>query len=376
MKKTILILMLFVGAFSLHVNAQEILATHGWESGTTFGPMGSLWNSAATITEVTGDSDEAHTGEGYLHIVIDDTPANPWDNQSVFQGFEIEEDASYRIGLWMKGTTGDEDAVNVTAGNNDYAQLNGGPVVLTEDYKFYSCMVYISSDTDLGTTDPSTIRFPIHYYGVGEIFVDDVTVAQSTIGGITYNEEKMAVNFGYPIDYTASVSADAFTITVDGTTVKAIHAEMMDDADNVEPVVYLVLDTPIAEGSEVTVDYDGTADLYYTDYNPDASAALDFSEEIAVYDAMLDFQVTVSAENINDIQCRVSPNPVVDQLNIRSVNTIQSYEILDLSGKKIMGLENQNKSNLNVNVSALKAGVYMVKVNDVKGNVSLAKFIK
>ncbi len=383
MKKLALLSVLIVCAFTFPALAQDTVAYYGYETGTSIGDFTdgiSIWNSTAALEEVSDDASGAHTGDGYLHVTIAEAPANPWDNQSVIQGVPVEEGTSYRIGMWIKGTTGDLPAVNITVGNNDYGQIadNSG-IVIGEDYHYYNCMVYITSSTDLGTGDPTTFRYPIHFFEVGEYFVDDVIVEKSTIGGITYNNKVMAVNFGYPLDYASVVSPGAFTITVDGASVTATSAKMVKDGDNVDPIVYLVLDSFIDEGSDVKVDYDGSQSLYYTDAAPTdetGATALDFTGEGATYDEWLEIPVGIFSEKTNKLTCKISPNPVINQLTIQSADAIQSYEIFDLSGKRIMEAKNQLKSNISVDVSGLQTGVYMLQVKDSKGNISSAKFIK
>ena len=67
----------------------------------------------------------------------------------------------------------------------------------------------------------------------------------------------------------------------------------------------------------------------------------------------------------------IYPNPVKDVLNIKSNKEIQSVEIFNTVGQKVL----QSKGN-QVNTSKLKAGVYMIQIKDAKNEISTKKFIK
>lgn len=75
---------------------------------------------------------------------------------------------------------------------------------------------------------------------------------------------------------------------------------------------------------------------------------------------------------------KMYPNPVQNELNISSDNTlVKSVEIFDLNGRKIMtSTNNTASSEFTVNLSNLESGVYMVTVFSSEGNKTVKKFIK
>jgi hypothetical protein len=79
---------------------------------------------------------------------------------------------------------------------------------------------------------------------------------------------------------------------------------------------------------------------------------------------LLDFDVfagTISTVEFSAENFRYFPNPVENQLNIESSSTIESIELFDISGKRVMN-SNFNNTNIALDLEALSSGVYMMKV--------------
>ncbi|MDR0799436.1 MAG: carbohydrate-binding protein [Dysgonamonadaceae bacterium] len=81
-------------------------------------------------------------------------------------------------------------------------------------------------------------------------------------------------------------------------------------------------------------------------------------------------QFGLSIQNLETETLSVYPNPVIDQLYLKDGEA--SVTVYDLSGKKL--LEKQNASS--VDLSALKAGVYLVEVQAASGERNTYKIIK
>lgn len=81
---------------------------------------------------------------------------------------------------------------------------------------------------------------------------------------------------------------------------------------------------------------------------------------------------SLSSKNINAFDFGIYPNPVNDDLTISTDETIESVQVLDLVGKTVISSSAVNGS---VNVSSLKSGIYVVKVNSSKGSAT-SKFVK
>lgn len=82
---------------------------------------------------------------------------------------------------------------------------------------------------------------------------------------------------------------------------------------------------------------------------------------------------TLSTSDFNEYNLKVSmyPNPVQDILKIDTENAIQSVEIYNIQGQKVLE-SNENK----INISNLKPAVYLVRMEDENGGVATKRIIK
>jgi len=81
---------------------------------------------------------------------------------------------------------------------------------------------------------------------------------------------------------------------------------------------------------------------------------------------------------VNDVETRpyqMYPNPVVDQLNFSQAGIISSVELIDITGKIIVTVNNDN-DHLLINTSNLAKGMYFVRVNTTDGKVYSDKLAK
>ena len=72
----------------------------------------------------------------------------------------------------------------------------------------------------------------------------------------------------------------------------------------------------------------------------------------------------------NNIEVGLYPNPVNDVLNIEIENNIQSIEIYNIQGQKVLS-SNQKQ----INVSDLATGMYMVRIQDIDNNIATKKIV-
>jgi len=82
-----------------------------------------------------------------------------------------------------------------------------------------------------------------------------------------------------------------------------------------------------------------------------------------------------SLQNINEVA--YMPNPVMDELHIDfKGNSFKSIKVLDISGKVLYSLEIvPGSSDFNLNLSAVKQGIYFIRLND-ELNTQVIKVIK
>ncbi|GAA4777184.1 MULTISPECIES: LamG-like jellyroll fold domain-containing protein [Flavobacterium] len=81
--------------------------------------------------------------------------------------------------------------------------------------------------------------------------------------------------------------------------------------------------------------------------------------------------LTASDFNQNNLKVSMYPNPVQEVLNIQTETNLKSIEIYNLQGQKVLEAK-QNK----INISNLKSGVYMVRIEDENSGVANKRIIK
>jgi len=68
------------------------------------------------------------------------------------------------------------------------------------------------------------------------------------------------------------------------------------------------------------------------------------------------------------------PNPASDVLNISSQSTINTVEIFNVLGQKVITMQVEDTS-AEINVSNLNAGIYLIKY-EINNSTSTKKFVK
>ena len=73
---------------------------------------------------------------------------------------------------------------------------------------------------------------------------------------------------------------------------------------------------------------------------------------------------------------QVYPNPVASRLNINSAGLINSVNLIDITGKTIMKIEDVNEQTLQVDMSNLSKGLYVIHLTTVEGETFTGKVSK
>lgn len=120
-----------------------------------------------------------------------------------------------------------------------------------------------------------------------------------------------------------------------------------------------------------TVNFTVPADgVYYLSFR----AFSDADEFYLALDNVKVFEADLATQNVSKSTLKFYPNPVKDLLTISDVKEISSYAIFDVSGKQVVS-KSAKSTKLELNVSDLKAGIYIVKANS-DGVMKTFKFIK
>ncbi|MBN1414656.1 MAG: T9SS type A sorting domain-containing protein [Bacteroidales bacterium] len=371
--------------FGAALSAQDTIFYYGWEEGTEPGPIGSLWvNTGQTWVHgtATGDTADARTGNSCFWADVYADAAQNWDNQAVPEGIEVEDSSAYRYTIWAKVDGGEIPTINITCGRYvDWAELSRkGMVLITPEWERYYLQVYVKDASELplhqvvegeDTIDyPNHIRFPLHFFRIGTYRLDDVSVIKSTIAYIMAAGNTVTVNFGWALEWSDDISADAFTVTVNGTPVTVNEAVMRDLGDLVEPWIDLTVDADIAEGDVVLVSYDGTAELYYSGNGPitdEMGHAAVFTDEVA------EFGVQESPVGIKDaVNRNVSIAFDGESIRILDMLDIDNVRIYSVGGQLLKQID---KATEVISITDLNRGAYIIRIQSGDG-IYTAKFIK
>jgi len=72
----------------------------------------------------------------------------------------------------------------------------------------------------------------------------------------------------------------------------------------------------------------------------------------------------------------VYPNPVSSEIHIKSPVQVQTVRLFNLLGQEIKSLDNIGKNHVQMNVSGLAEGIYILSVEDYQGNIRTKKITK
>ena len=205
------------------------------------------------------------------------------------------------------------------------------------------------------------------------------TAAQTGTGYIFNNTSKTTAKndwmFSYPIYlkknesvtvkyYAAIGSADASPATL-----KFAVANSQDKADIIENLSTDIISTNTY--TAFTKTYTATSDnVYYFGFgNTTAPVAINTSLRV---DNVTFVKNTLAVADVNKTAVKIYPNPVVDQLNIITDDTLKSVEIYSLDGKLLRKIDG---SSTKIDFRSYQKGSYLVKIATDK-SVTSQKVIK
>lgn len=89
-------------------------------------------------------------------------------------------------------------------------------------------------------------------------------------------------------------------------------------------------------------------------------------------------QVSTTKHKTKNIQCEIYPNPVNNELTLKSESKLLSYDILNCNGLVVQSqlLGNQSSNSINVRISHLPHGVYTIIITTREGSVTRKFIIK
>lgn len=140
---------------------------------------------------------------------------------------------------------------------------------------------------------------------------------------------------------------DIFTINSRGCTL----ADYMDDDGQVNNFFKSICDF-----------YGGVGQIYYHIQNNGTEKTLVLSNSI--FEEIHFSAINLGVKNDSKSSITFAPNPVEKSLKITHQSTIKTVSIFDLSGKLVREERNINTKSMNIDLQNLKAGIYLVKINN------------
>jgi hypothetical protein len=93
----------------------------------------------------------------------------------------------------------------------------------------------------------------------------------------------------------------------------------------------------------------------------------------------IDVNDNCSIRNISNSTVKnilIFPNPAASRINIFGISEINRISILDILGRILKTLPNNKAESMEIDVSSLSTGVYLIKMTDLKGNILTKRFLK
>jgi hypothetical protein len=99
------------------------------------------------------------------------------------------------------------------------------------------------------------------------------------------------------------------------------------------------------------------------------------------YGQVEDYAVTISedtnsAQGFSKANFKYSPNPVANELNLQFTANLESAQVMNMLGQTVLTKNNIGATNTKLDMGALQAGTYLVKVADAQGGTITVKVVK
>lgn len=167
--------------------------------------------------------------------------------------------------------------------------------------------------------------------------------------------------------------AQTVTVTDDANPANAVGVGVYP-----ENTWFLVTNIVNVDADTVIVEVNGT-EIYNGDfYSGGFMGGVDFfgtdaNNEYYVDDVFYDVE-TLGTDEFDINSFTAYPNPVVDQLNIRSIEAVDNIVVYDILGKQVL-MESPGRISPTIDMSRLASGAYLVKVF-INGSSKTIKVIK
>jgi hypothetical protein len=230
-----------------------------------------------------------------------------------------------------------------------------------------------------GVTESMVLR--VHFYGTsltGTVIPDSANVTGIVLefNGTAQVSPRSSDDVVELIEYIPSTDATLSNLEYDGTAVDGFTAAQLSyfvtlaQGTTEVPVV-----TAIATDENATVNI-----IDATDLTGDA-AARTTSVEVTAEDGVtmktytIEFTVAVSAKDALFNSVRVYPVPAVNTLYLENASDVRTLTVFDITGSVVLQKHNAGDDEVQLDVSSLESGVYMIRMSDEK-STGIVRFVK
>jgi len=155
----------------------------------------------------------------------------------------------------------------------------------------------------------------------------------------------------------AVINTDDHTIT--------IEVETDTDVSSLTPTIAISSGATITPGSAVAQDF--TSSVTYTVTSADGATTQDWVATVSI---------AVSTPMIPESNVTLYPNPVRDNIYLSNLENIERIVVISVIGEKLIDIRSDINTNMEIDLSMLKGGIYFISFQDSDGNVSTKKLIK
>ena len=214
----------------------------------------------------------------------------------------------------------------------------------------------------------------VHFYGTtltGTLIPDSANVAGIILeyNGTAQVSPRSADDVEELIVHVPSSDATLSDLQVDGTTVTGFSPALL---SYVVTLAQGTTDIPVVTAT--TADANAIQDITpATDLSGDEAArtttvVVTAEDGVALKTYTVIFQLAVSVDNELFESVRIYPVPAMDKLFIDQAQDIQMVTVLSLTGSVVMQLENSGSSKLELDLTSLNTGIYLIKLENEQGS--------
>ncbi len=357
MKKNLLLTLGLLLGSTAATNAQKNVMLHDFESEQPGDQTAVGWYEFINSQDGDTRAIDEESGRKAMHFYNVPVDTTNWRRAIKFRNLPLKENTSYRVSFLLCGdntysVNGTDEIKSKARVALMQGQENGDIPLLTADstqqvydisyfqtpeqgYRKYTMMFFYANqaiqqeyyNNHKGEISELAQKFflTMNIYSPGDYFIDDVTVDEASIAGVTFNYDVIRIDFGYPTNYKELLAAAGVNklvypegtvkVELNGEAVNILSAELLSDGH-----LYVFLDDKYPESGEesVVVSFTNPSDaayrLKYTGkINVDnGQAVLDFTGEAGSPDA----SITDIYSTVYDLPVLVSADPEDGSFNL------------------------------------------------------------